>query len=419
MAFPAHAPNRIGQRKLAGHRICEPGETVARLRPKLETMGITRLADITGLDRIGIPVAQAVRPMGRSLSVAQGKGRTIEAALASAAMEAVETWHAEFADLELLSGSAADLASAGHTLLDLDALVPGRPPAPEEREARAREPIRWARGRDLFHGGTVLVPFDTVHLDLTRPADASFLPRSSNGLAGGNTPDEAIASALHEVIERDCMADFAGLDRLSQGARRIDVEDIAGRWLPVAWMIGAIRESGLTIELFDMTNDLGIPAVSARIYETPGGTPAGEVAPGASGAGCHLDPEIAVIRAITEAAQSRLTKISGVRDDLQGHRYVPSPAANFAERLHLMTDIAQARVTPFAYRDRSTSTAEDDIAQLVASLKECGISQAACVELTRADLGIPVVRVIVPGLGRKMSGGFLRGTRHHAMEVVQ
>ena len=30
--------------------------------------------DATGLDRIGIPIAQAVRPLGRSWSVSQGKG---------------------------------------------------------------------------------------------------------------------------------------------------------------------------------------------------------------------------------------------------------------------------------------------------------------------------------------------------------
>ena len=58
-------------------------------------MGITRLGNITGLDRIGIPVAIAVRPNSRSVSVAQGKGLEMPQAMASALMEACETFHAE------------------------------------------------------------------------------------------------------------------------------------------------------------------------------------------------------------------------------------------------------------------------------------------------------------------------------------
>ena len=64
-------------------------------------MGITRLADVTGLDRIGVPVFQAIRPLSRSVSVSQGKGLDPDAARASALMEAVETWHAERIDRPL------------------------------------------------------------------------------------------------------------------------------------------------------------------------------------------------------------------------------------------------------------------------------------------------------------------------------
>src|SRR4051795_11994988 len=56
------------------HRAVPPAETLARVRPLMARMGITRLGNITGLDRIGIPVAVAVRPNSRSVSVSQGKG---------------------------------------------------------------------------------------------------------------------------------------------------------------------------------------------------------------------------------------------------------------------------------------------------------------------------------------------------------
>jgi len=60
----------------------------------MSRMGITRLGNITGLDRIGIPVAVAVRPNSRSVSVSQGKGLELAQAMASALMEACEGFHA-------------------------------------------------------------------------------------------------------------------------------------------------------------------------------------------------------------------------------------------------------------------------------------------------------------------------------------
>jgi ribosomal protein S12 methylthiotransferase accessory factor YcaO len=75
------------------HRALAPDETLARVRHHASQMGITRLGNVTGLDLIGIPVAVAVRPNSRSVSVSQGKGLTLPQAMASALMEAVEGFH--------------------------------------------------------------------------------------------------------------------------------------------------------------------------------------------------------------------------------------------------------------------------------------------------------------------------------------
>ncbi len=77
------------------HRTCSPVDTVARLQPLLREMGITRVANVTGLDRTGIPVVMVCRPNARSVTVSQGKGLTLAAAKASGIMEALEVWHAE------------------------------------------------------------------------------------------------------------------------------------------------------------------------------------------------------------------------------------------------------------------------------------------------------------------------------------
>src|SRR5713226_6016242 len=77
------------------HRAVVPAETVNRLQPLLPAMGITRVANITGLDVIGIPVVMVCRPNSRALAVSQGKGLTLEGARASGIMESAESYHAE------------------------------------------------------------------------------------------------------------------------------------------------------------------------------------------------------------------------------------------------------------------------------------------------------------------------------------
>src|SRR3990172_2594314 len=94
---------------LGTHRSVSPEETVARLRPLMTAMGITRGANLTGLDRIGVPVVAVCRPNSRSIAVAQGKGLTLEAAKASGLMEATETFHAERIDRPLKLSSLEEM----------------------------------------------------------------------------------------------------------------------------------------------------------------------------------------------------------------------------------------------------------------------------------------------------------------------
>ena len=77
------------------HRSIDPAETVRRIKPFMADFGITRVANVTGLDWVGIPVVTVSRPNSRSLSVSQGKGLTLDAAIASGIMEAIELHYAE------------------------------------------------------------------------------------------------------------------------------------------------------------------------------------------------------------------------------------------------------------------------------------------------------------------------------------
>src|ERR1700683_2893370 len=73
--------------------VVDPATALARVLPLAPRMGITRVAVLTGLDVLGVPVVAATRPNSRSIAVHQGKGVTLAAAKASAVMEAVETLH--------------------------------------------------------------------------------------------------------------------------------------------------------------------------------------------------------------------------------------------------------------------------------------------------------------------------------------
>ena len=83
---------------LGTQRAMPPEETLARIRPHFATVGITRLADITGLDRLGVPIWCSIRPDSSTLAVDSGKGATPVAAATSAAMEALERSIAEVFD---------------------------------------------------------------------------------------------------------------------------------------------------------------------------------------------------------------------------------------------------------------------------------------------------------------------------------
>ena len=140
------------------HRAVTVVATWRRFAPLQKRAGITRIADVTGLDTLGIPVFAAIRPMGRSLSTQQGKGVTPEHARVSALMESLETWTAEHLALPVVRATAKTL---GDRAVDVRKLP--RPRGRLDRDAR----WRWVEGRDVLTDRAVLVPEQAVTLDTT------------------------------------------------------------------------------------------------------------------------------------------------------------------------------------------------------------------------------------------------------------
>ena len=369
------------------HRLVPPRDTLARVRPMMATMGITRLANVTGLDRIGIPVITACRPNARSLAISQGKGADVDAAMASALMEAAELYHAEHIDLPLRLSSAVALGAS-------------RPVADTARLARVAGSrfhpdlaMLWIEGIDLMSGGSRWVPYESVRTDFTlpQPPGSGCFDCSSNGLASGNSIAEATCHAICEVIERDATALWNRLGPDARARTRLDPATVDDdRCIGV---LGRLDEADFDVAIWETTSDVAVPSFFCLIEDRRDRTSHHGI-----GAGTHLSPSIGLLRALTEAVQVRTTYISGARDDLRPaefsgqHRALRRLAAN-----RLRQGAAPSR--SFAeIGDHSTETFAGDRELLLSRLAAVGIDQAIVVDLSKPHIGIPVVRAVIPGL---------------------
>ena len=359
------------------HRAATLDETWKKFAPLQRRAGITRIAELTGLDTLGIPVFAAIRPMGLSLSTQQGKGITPLAARVSALMESLETWSAERIELPVTRGSYRRLAARA---VDVRALARSR----RRLDLDAR--WRWVEGVDIVADAPVLVPFEAVTLDTTFTRPPVF-DISSNGIASGNVLVEAIVHGLCEVIERDAEAAW----RRAGGDRRLvldTIEDPMCRGL-----IDRIVESGARVFVWDLASDTGVPCIGAAIMEDPR-EPAWRALGFYQGFGAHLVPEIAIARALTEAAQTRLTYIAGARDDFFPIDYEratdPDLMADLWARLAAPCD------EPVGF-DELPSSPPRSLGHALEILVERVRGQVIVVDLTHPKLRVPVVKVIVPG----------------------
>jgi ribosomal protein S12 methylthiotransferase accessory factor len=359
------------------HRSATLAATWRRFAPAARRAGITRIAELTGLDTLGIPVFAAIRPMGRSLSTQQGKGTTALAAKVSALMESLETWSAEHLALPVVRGSWRALRDRA---VDVRALP--RPRGRLDRDAR----WRWVEGWDLGAGRPVLVPEQAVTLDTTFRAPPIF-DISSNGLASGNLLVEAIAHGLCEVIERDAEAAW----RRAGGDRRLVLDSI--RDPACRALIDRIVAAGARVFVWDLAGDAaGIPVIGAAIMEDPR-EPAWRTLGFYQGFGAHWTPEIAVARALTEAAQTRLTYIAGARDDFFPFDYARATDPELLAALWRRFSSPCDEPVAFDELPRLAARSLGHAIELLVATQR----QVIAVDLTHPALGVPVAKVIVPG----------------------
>ena len=400
---PLHG--RTGKTYTRGtHRTVLPDETLARLTPLLPQMGITRLANVTGLDTIGIPVVMSVRPLSRSLSVSQGKGLDLVSAKVSAAMESIEGYHAERVTGPLHLASYDELRRS-HLVVD-----PRQLPMSDRQCFQTSLPLLWIAGDDWLCRERVWVPFQLVHTAYTTRMrwDLIGFAASTTGLASGNHLLEAVSHALCEIVERDASARFSALpDEAARDARRLDLRTIDDA--DCRSVLERFRCAGVDVAVWDITSHVGVAAFECLIAEHHDDPT--RLLSSARGAGCHPAREVALLRALTEAAQSRLTIIAGSREDMFRSDYAawrdPANTTRWREEAADRGAVPFTSVPSFA-----SDSFEEDVAVLLDAVARAGCERVVVIELTRPEIAIPVVRVIASGLHDQ-------GHRHPIARLVE
>ena len=387
-------------------------ETLARAGPCAAALGVTRLANITGLDRLGIPVFTAVVPKSDdSISVYNGKGIHRDESKAGALMEAIERQTALDTRLPVVMASFRAMRRGKRAAVD-----------PRSFNQKLRAGYRedraslWTEAHDLIHGEVVMVPAAMVAYG-TRYAHpgSPFATSSSNGLASGNCFEEAVCHGLCELVERDAFTLAQLRSQWIPKARREAVLgagapgaddpdacpriDLAGAGDPFPLLLEKFERAGLRLVVRDITSDIGIPsAVASTADDTVPGFPQAH-----GGMGAHPNARIAVIRAITELAQSRVVDIQGAREDIVAAHETAPEGNRLTQRVHKIEPgrwLFQQTGRTRRFRQMASVQNDDiadDIRLILARLARHGIERVLVVDLSGPD-GFAVVRVMAPGL---------------------
>jgi ribosomal protein S12 methylthiotransferase accessory factor len=342
--------------------------------------GVTRLADITLLDTIGLPVWQAIRPASRALSVHQGKGWTAEEAKVGALLEAVESHWAE------------DFAAPVRRCRWRDLQAKARPPsladlaANRERPPEADALYDWVEAERLDGQGAMFLPFDLVSLDFTCRVPSPF-DRASNGVATGVSRAEAVLASLHELVERDALAEWGAMDLHERMECMLDPASVGQAWFH--HLRDAVERAGARLRCYTVPSLIGTPVFACEVSDLG---KAARPFRATSGHAAHPSKKVALFKAVTEAIQSRAAFIAGARDDLYPWRYCdPRDSIEVAFGLPLPPGADAAD-----FKDVPDGPATLD--GLLEALARAGFPDAAAVTLAEPE-GLCVVRSFVCGLG--------------------
>jgi len=439
-SFPTLRLNSIkkytSKKGIVSTRANDVKETIEHVTPLCDRIGVTRIADITYLDKLCIPNYSTVLPGTEDFFwVYSGKGPTKSHAKASALMESIERYCSlpSKSFLNPIHGNYPELSKSHNKVLHSDEVI-----EPTQLNYNVKESIiDYLPGFDLLNNEEILVPAELVFSRYfpKSPSINGFLYSHTNGLASGNVIEEAICQALCELIERDAVSiadlcassiPYSILKGMTNSLMQkgndtvkflqvdwdeftddpsifpdVDITDIARQFEPIKFLVDRFTYAGINLMIKDITQkDIGIPTFAASSIEWI----SSNYGYFAIGYGTHLDSRIALIRAITELTQTRAINIQGARDDCKKIEYKENdeiykrkwqfmPTTSSLSHPSNKKTIAFSEIKSYVMDDIL-----DDIKFILNNLKKAGLKRAIMVDLTHPKLGVPVVRMIVPGL---------------------
>jgi len=373
-------------------RTTPPEVTRDRARVLARALGISRVTDVTRLDRVGVPVYCSIRPTAArgSLCVNAGKGLHPIEAEVGAYMEAIEFALAEpgasphVTIVKATAREVLDGRTRPEAILDLCPKLGVR--------VRLDAPMDCVEAEDIRTGERALVPAELVFIPYRPHARfKSLFGTNSNGLSSGNTLREATVHGLCELIERD----VCSFEAVRDTSAPVDLDTVEGS---ARALVETIRAADLDLFVRTAKNAFGMAYFFAVINDRDSYAP--HLLNG--GFGCHAHRSVAFVRAVAEAAQSRLSFIHGGRDDLINvHERFGGWTAR-RKRTFVEGVVARAsRGTPVPM------SAVDDHSATVTTVERCetlvldrlaalGFDRVYRVAFSAPDDDLQVVRVIIP-----------------------
>lgn len=368
------------------HRIIPPSKTIENNENKTKIAGITRITEITHLDRIGIPVFSAIRPTAQDggISIYGGKGITQEHAKASAMMEGFERYSAEKQPSDkTITASLSEIDDKHINPISLNL------PKDFSKDKIDLMNLEWNISKDLISGDEYYIPSNAIYHPYVPSNNVQGLFKgNTNGLASGNNLEEAILHGIFEVIERDAWSIF---ELTHKNSKQIDIESIDNE--NINYILNKYRENKINIKLMNLTADIDVPTIAASADDTVL-KDAGLLS---LGIGTHLNPEIAILRALTEVAQSRATQIQGAREDTVRADFARKAGYERMKRINsYYFEDEDYKMSFNDIDDKSTNSINRDIEIVKEELIKNGLDKILYVDLTRPELGVSVVRVVIP-----------------------
>lgn len=353
-------------------------------------IGITRIADVTGYDRVGIPVYNSIKPTTNGSSVQHGKGLTRTASKISALMESFERFHSVNPDIEVFEATYNEVA-AKMAVIPFERMLHIKGSI-----LRKDMPILWTTGWDIANDRETAAPLAMVELAGKKSQDKTFktghMQVSSNGLSAGFHILEAIIQGLLEVIERDgitCHTYKSGAMHLPVPVKLIEADSIP--YPEVKELFEIFKKAQVTPFLYDCTTDIGIPIYNCFLFDN--------LHPEymcVHGMGAGLHPKEAMIRALTESAQSRVVFNAGCRDLFFQEEFEIS-SSNSSKSVF---DIAKLQKKYNFESEQEIEIIPDYVKQIkycIDKLKSANLEQVLIFPLVPETNKIKVVRVLVPG----------------------